>query len=350
MKATPKISIIVPVHNVQQYLCICVDSILNQTFSDFELLLIDDGSRDNSGKLCDEYAEKDCRVNVVHQKHQGVSAARNHGIELARGELICFIDSDDWVEKDLLNSLYIKSNSLDLTILTSVAYDFYNHTIYRTPKYSKEIYLKQEITQFLIENNFFNIGDGGCWSKLFKKSIIKKNNITFLAGNAAYEDTLFTFEYLSKCESVGIATGCRYHYVHKNLNSLSNRKHPYKNYLDSGSKGLKILSEIRQKYDVDKNSGFFITGISKFLGIYNYSIFSLYTDFKQIRKEDRITLLETLSETNRLYQKLYQPSCLKQHLVHLLIRFPNKNLSDFVFIVLFQVSRAIKSTLLNSNS
>ena len=98
----PKISVIVPVYNVEKYLCSCIDSILAQTFTDFELLLIDDGSRDKSGEICDEYANKDCRVKVFHKENGGVSSARNLGIDESKGEYLFFVDSDD-----IISSFYI---------------------------------------------------------------------------------------------------------------------------------------------------------------------------------------------------------------------------------------------------
>ena len=97
----PKISVIVPVYNVEKYLHRCVDSILAQTFNDFELLLIDDGSKDKSGAICDEYAAKDSRVRVFHKENGGVSSARNLGLENAKGDWIIFIDSDDWIADDM---------------------------------------------------------------------------------------------------------------------------------------------------------------------------------------------------------------------------------------------------------
>lgn len=94
---TQKISVIVPVYNVEKYLSRCIDSIISQTFSDFELILVDDGSTDSSGKICDEYGKKDGRVKVIHKKNGGQSSARNAGIENSTGEYISFVDSDDWI-------------------------------------------------------------------------------------------------------------------------------------------------------------------------------------------------------------------------------------------------------------
>lgn len=114
----PKISVIVPVYNVEQYLSACVESILAQTFQDFELILVDDGSPDSCGAMCDAYAQKDPRVRVIHQENQGLSGARNTGIKAASGEYITFIDSDDLVKKDYLEKLLraIKVESADISV------------------------------------------------------------------------------------------------------------------------------------------------------------------------------------------------------------------------------------------
>ena len=116
----PKISVIVPVYNVEQYLPRCIDSILAQTFTDFELLLIDDGSTDNSGKICDEYAKKkDTKIRVWHKENGGVSSARNMGLDFAKGEYIQFIDSDDFIEKICLK-LFIIHAKMPILLLRTI--------------------------------------------------------------------------------------------------------------------------------------------------------------------------------------------------------------------------------------
>ena len=99
---SPKISIIVPVYKVELYLEKCINSILNQTFKDFELILVDDGSPDRCGEICDEYAKKDNRIVVVHKENGGQASARNVGLDIARGDYIGFVDSDDWIERDMV--------------------------------------------------------------------------------------------------------------------------------------------------------------------------------------------------------------------------------------------------------
>ena len=110
------ISIIIPVYNVEKYLRKCLDSIINQTYKKLEIILIDDGSTDNSGKICEEYAKKDDRIIVIHKENAGVSSARNRGIELANGKYIGFIDSDDWIEENMYETLYQNLLQFDVDI------------------------------------------------------------------------------------------------------------------------------------------------------------------------------------------------------------------------------------------
>ena len=114
----PQISVIIPVYKVEQFLGDCIKSILSQTFSNYEIILVDDGSPDNSGKLCDEFAAGDSRIKVVHKENGGVSSARNKGIEIAEGEWICFVDSDDWVEPDYLEVMFKTAieNNADVSV------------------------------------------------------------------------------------------------------------------------------------------------------------------------------------------------------------------------------------------
>ena len=114
----PKISVIVPVYNVERYLRKCLDSIIAQTFSDWECICVDDGSPDNSGKILDEYAAKDKRFVIIHKENGGVSSARNAGLDMARGEYITFCDSDDWIEKETYEVAYMNAKKNNADIVT----------------------------------------------------------------------------------------------------------------------------------------------------------------------------------------------------------------------------------------
>ncbi|MEH7495309.1 glycosyltransferase family 2 protein, partial [Neobacillus niacini] len=113
----PSISVIIPVYNVEKYLRRCVDSVLNQSFQDFEIILIDDGSTDKSGQICDEYVKKDKRIKAIHKKNARVSAARNDGIKMAKGKYISFIDSDDWIEPEMYEVMFNKAEELCLDFI-----------------------------------------------------------------------------------------------------------------------------------------------------------------------------------------------------------------------------------------
>ena len=139
--AKPRLSVIVPVYNVEKYLRWSIDSILKQTFSDFELILVDDGSTDSCGKICDEYALSDTRVRVVHQRHEGVSNARNKGIDIARGDIIGFVDSDDTICENMYEEMIrcLDSNSSDIVCadacIVRKGIKFYGKSTYEKDKF-----------------------------------------------------------------------------------------------------------------------------------------------------------------------------------------------------------------------
>ncbi len=170
------ISIIVPVYNVEKYLDRCIQSILNQTYPYFELILVDDGSSDNSGKMCDEYAKKDDRIIVIHQENNGLSSARNKGIENSKGEFLSFVDSDDWISKDYLKEMYNeqKKTKADLVICNidciTLHDNKYNSLNYESPIVD-EIFDSKTMLQKLMENNnwYYVVA---C-NKLYKKSLFK---------------------------------------------------------------------------------------------------------------------------------------------------------------------------------
>ena len=181
----PKISIIVPVYKVEKYLRRCLDSIVAQTFTDWECILVDDGSPDNSGKICDEYAGKDNRFRVFHQENQGVSAARNKGLDEAKGEWITFIDSDDWIEKEMLAELYDCAVKNEAEVVLS--------GLNITDGKTKGEQLKIKNGELSMPTDFTWTTQGPC-AKLFKRTILCKYNIRFPNGFAIAEDLYFTFK------------------------------------------------------------------------------------------------------------------------------------------------------------
>ena len=202
----PKISVIVPVYNTEKYLRRCVDSILAQTFTDFELLLIDDGSSDSSGAICDEYAQKDPRVRVFHKENGGVSSARNLGLDNARGEWITFVDSDDWIEIHSL-SILGENNDVDL-IIASMKFE-QSGTCGNFPKIGK---LEHEELDHYLSINMDHFSICSPWSKFFRNNIIKENEIRFNNNLCFGEDSLFVKTYLLNVASIRCIDTLCYHY------------------------------------------------------------------------------------------------------------------------------------------
>ena len=199
MKA-PIISIISPVYNVGKYLSTFIESVLAQTFSDWELLLIDDGSTDESGKICDDYAQRDNRIQVVHKENGGVSYARNTGIKMVRGEWILMPDPDDVLPQDSVESMYrCISNNIDLVSGSYIQYtDGVLNPEKATPE-SKEVPLNEYVEE-IGKISGIRFEARRCCNKLFKTSIIRSYNIFFHEEIAYREDILYVYQYLSHCK------------------------------------------------------------------------------------------------------------------------------------------------------
>ena len=203
----PKISVIVPVYNAEKYLHRCIDSILAQTFTDFDLLLIDDGSKDRSGAICDEYALKDERVRVWHKENGGVSSARNVGLDNARGEWVTFCDSDDWVEED-----YLINFSFDYDICVQSYY--YGDELIKS---ADKIILDNPGEDYLVNEYVY-----GPYCKVFKRKIISDENIRFDNQLAYGEDVLFWLQYLCYCTTMKVQAYAGYHYILYESDTLRN--------------------------------------------------------------------------------------------------------------------------------
>lgn len=216
MSKEPQISVIVPVYNVEKYLHRCINSILAQTFTDFELLLIDDGSKDNSGKICDEYAEKDKRIRVFHKENGGVASARQLGIEEARGEYSIHADGDDWVEPLMLEEMYntIMQDKSDMLIAD-----------YFVDKDGTSTYIKQsidskdslEILKAILKGELM----GSLWHKLIRHSLYKEYNANFIRGIDYCEDVLLLTQLLIRNIKVSFLHQSFYHYDMSNINSIT---------------------------------------------------------------------------------------------------------------------------------
>ncbi len=216
------ISIIVPVYNVEKYLDQCIDSIIKQTYTDWECILINDGSSDNSGIICDCWKERDSRIIVVHQPNYGVSTARNTGIDLAKGDYITFIDSDDWVSSNYLEVLIHHQTTYPSDIVVSgIIQTFQNGTSATfQPDSTISFDLNHDnITHFIhLNQNHLLYGPT---SNLYQSKIIKYNKIYFDTRLSYGEDLVFNYKYLGFTKSITCVNQSHYYYRILGANSLS---------------------------------------------------------------------------------------------------------------------------------
>lgn len=217
----PKISIIIPVYNVEKYIRKCIDSILFQTFIDFELILVDDGSKDSSGEICDEYQNKDSRIKVIHKSNGGLSSARNAGINIAKGDFFGFVDSDDWINKDMYELLYkgISDFKADIALCRLLHLDENNHSYYLNDKFSdkEKIIDGDRLLSYLLLKRI----DASSCTKLFKSSIFE--NLRFHEGRNN-EDFKLLYEVFSNVNKGVLINEVSYNYIYRNgsiTNSIS---------------------------------------------------------------------------------------------------------------------------------
>ena len=213
-----KISVIVPVYNVEQYLERCVDSIINQTYTNLEIILVNDGSTDNSGKLCDELAKKDERIRVIHKENGGLSDARNRGIDEANSDLVGFIDSDDYIDSDMYEVLLKNLNNTDADLSMCALYDVYNNTPEAkvANKETWELSSEQAI-KMVMEAKILSVT---AVNKLYRKSLFSE--LKFEVGKIA-EDAFIMIKLLDKCEKIVATNEKKYYYVHRE-NSITTQK------------------------------------------------------------------------------------------------------------------------------
>lgn len=251
-----KLSIIIPIYNTEAYLPRCIDSILSQSFTDYELLLIDDGSIDNSGSICDKYAQQDNRIKVFHKKNGGLCSARNTGLDHAQGEWIYFVDSDDELMPEGLRTLAdCISDDVDVVMGGYEQYDLDGNLIQTEQKHSIQTLSRRDSLLVLFpEHTIIYSYLGYVWNRLFRKRIIQDHSLRFDDTVGTKEDTLFVTQYL--CKSNGktrFTTTPIYKYIaHENstMHSLLFRYNP--KYTDSFNAVVKMHNAIRQLPETDR--------------------------------------------------------------------------------------------------
>lgn len=297
----PSISVIVPVYNAANHLAKCIDSILAQRFTNFELILVNDGSSDNSLSVCDSYVAMDSRVQVCDQLNAGASSARNHGIEIAKGDYICFVDADDYVNEYYLNDLF-------QDVCCEKDIDLVMHGMVRINRNSRiPISFAKTITYILAENSFFKDINlfkfcGPC-CKLFKKDILSDNHIRFNESIIFSEDFDFFARYLVHCNQVRVSDKQNYFYV-SHEGSVSTRINSFDQEYSAIAdlfESLSMLNKRFQNLSLDKQ-------VKNFMAYYMSRVLTSIYEPPRPKRSVRINQLRSVDDTFvRLYHNYYLP-------------------------------------------
>lgn len=262
--SNPKLSVIVPVYNVGKYLPRCVESILHQTFENLELILVDDGSRDDSGRICDEYAAGDARVRVVHKQNEGFSNARNSGLQCARGEFIAFVDGDDFLQTDMYERLFAAQGRTGCEVVyCGFRRVFADHE--EEEAVSKETLYHAEQISLLVEDLFRRRFFGPVWRSIYSRQSVIDERFDPEAHYA--EDLLFNLTVLKNVASVAVIPDVLYNYNKANENSVCNRteKDPDFRYTYSLQRQLEINEYWKIPLDKDEFYQVYVDMMFQFL-------------------------------------------------------------------------------------
>lgn len=257
MNRIPKVSIIVPIYNVEKFLDRCIQSLVNQTLNDIEIILVDDGSPDNCPKMCDEYAQKDSRIKVIHKKNAGLGYARNSGLEIATGEYVAFVDSDDYVDTTIYEKLYNETICFKYDIVyCGFVVERKDKSTYKENTKDRDLKNPKEILELCRNMIACNVGvkeerseSMAVWHGIYKKEIIDKHHIKFESEREILsEDIVFDVLFIPLCKSIRTIQDALY--VHC-FNNESLSKTFNANKIEKNISLYKRLNEIIKKYGLN---------------------------------------------------------------------------------------------------
>ena len=288
MLAAPKISVIVPVYNAADFLNKCLNSILSQTVTDFEILLINDGSTDQSGRICEHYAAVTSKIKVFHQKNGGVSAARNKGIAASCGRYIVFIDADDYVEAHFLEAFfYLDANPTNALVQQGFVREYQDGTMRKTT-FSNKVYLQGEFSALFVEMKLIRRLPFIC-SKLFDAEVIRKHHIRFNTAITYGEDLVFLLDCFLHLEKFMLIDQSPYHYLRVEGSSTYN-SHSYES-------GLQRFNTVKAQLETLFHHFQLAPAVRKYNNSYipNYlvkALKSLYSSPHKKSRKERINILK----------------------------------------------------------
>ena len=290
MKCMKVVSIIIPVYNAENTLKRCMESIMCQTYKYWEVWLIDDGSCDASGEICDYYSEADSRIYTVHKKNEGVSAARNVGIDNASGEYVMFVDSDDFLEKNALELLVEAVENYDADVAMCGFFYCLEEKNERTSNYIKDFFVggNEKFVPQVFQEAFRKELLNPPWNKVIRKSLLERNKIRFVSEYSICEDMIFTMEILKVSKRIAFLNVPLYYYVYKKGDNLVNRFH--KNFYEALSAYYDMTVGYLEKYNAlsdiyyDTNCFFADKSISYLKKIYTHVSYDNSMKYQELRR------------------------------------------------------------------
>lgn len=298
------ISVVIPIYNSEQYLEECLDSLLNQTFDDFEVILVNDGSTDHSGKICDVFAQKDSRIKVIHKQNGGVSSARNAGIKKAEGKYVTFVDADDQVKPTFLQDFNAQKIEGDFFVQGYINWN--SEAEYQVVKIIDKDASYTELSGIIEKLEVDNFVLEVPWGKLFRKEIIAQYNLVFNENLSNSEDHLFVIEYMQYINSIIVCSAANYCYrKFNNESSLSQRFIPHdKLYLYAKLIYRARLNNILKHRLGQRYNRFTVNVHSDLLHKSLHKLFSRQTHLekrnKELLVEKYLQDIKELSENNQL--------------------------------------------------
>lgn len=295
-----KVSVIVPIYNVEKYLVDCIESIINQTYKNLEIILVDDESTDSSGKICDEYAQKDERIKVIHKLNGGLSSSRNAGLFMMTGEYVMFIDSDDMFMPDSVEVMVneIENKNADYVIGNYINC-FENGKLYSSPIFNIDKYKPFKLSIKDYKNSFYVMNSSVC-NKIFRVSFLKNLNMKFVEGIPA-EDAVFTTHCFIKSNNVYYIPNIMYLYRQRDAET-SISTNCSKEYFNGINKAYKLIYEnFLENNELDFYRCFYAKSMTY--------IFYKFTDSKLLSEEDRLEILADMRWFYKLSVELNVPAC-----------------------------------------
>ena len=291
MEKLPLISVIIPVYNVEKYLEECVNSVLVQTYKNIEIILVDDGSTDSSGQLCDSFAEKHSNIKVIHQKNAGLSDARTAGLQRTTGKYVYFLDSDDYIAETALEKLCLiaEADASDIVFFDAHSFLDENRDAEIKQTYLRmHKYMAQSGIIVFKQMQLYEEYHSAVWAMLLKREFLLKNSISFISG-IYYEDMAFTFEALCLAEKVSQCAECLYFRRYRQNSIMTSKKNI--KYFDSTVILYKHILQFIENNKLSENAAVkkYITRIS----------FNVFNNYNALSKSDKKTVAETFSEIKK---------------------------------------------------